>query len=130
MRVQFLQYFLYWLPMIFLAFSNAALRQLVFIKYMNELRAHQVSTIVLIIVCSFYIWFIFPFIKLQNTKEAFLIGLFWVALTILFEFIMGLISNRPMSTLFHDYNILAGRIWILFLLSLFFLPFLCFILKY
>lgn len=129
MLQHFLQYFLYWLPMIVLAFSNAALRQLVFIKYMNEMRAHQVSTFVLIIFCAVYIWFIFPFIKLQNTKDVFSIGLFWVVLTILFEFIMGLISNRPLSMLFHDYNILVGRIWILFLLSLFFLPYLCFILK-
>ena len=69
-----LKYFLFWLPMIAIAFANATLRQLVFIKYFNELTAHQLSTITLIILCTIYVGFVFPFLNIQTSKQALLIG--------------------------------------------------------
>ena len=50
--------------MIAIAFANATLRQLVFIKHFKELQAHQLSTCTLIILCSIYVWFIFPLFPL------------------------------------------------------------------
>ena len=38
-------------------------------------------------------------------------------MTILFEFLFGhFIAGHPWSHLFHDYNLLAGRLWVLVLL--------------
>lgn len=121
--------FLLWLPMIAIAFLNASIRQLVFIKYMSELRAHQLSTLTLILLCSIYTWFIFPYMKVQNIKQSLLIGLVWVALTVLFEFSLGRLTNRSWSALLQDYNIISGRIWLIFLLSLFLLPCLFYIVR-
>jgi hypothetical protein len=80
------KYLLLWLPMIVLAFANASLRELVFVKHFSELKAHQFSTITLIVLCSIYVSFIFPLLNVQHSKQAFLIGFVWVLLTVAFDF--------------------------------------------
>lgn len=120
------KYFLFWLPMIVIAFANATLRQLVFIKYMDELRAHQVSTITLIILSSIYVAFIFPFLNVENSRQALQAGFVWVVLTVLFEFTLGRLTKKTWAYLLQDYNIAAGHIWPVFLLCLFILPYVCY----
>jgi hypothetical protein len=117
-----IKYFLFWLPMIVIAFANATLRQVVLIRSMSDLTAHQVSTITLMVLCSIYVWFIFPLLGIQNFKQAFLIGSIWVVLTVLFEFSLGRLTNKSWAYLLKDYNITEGHIWLLFLLCLFLLP--------
>jgi hypothetical protein len=114
--------FLLWLPMILIAFANATLRELVFIKHYSEFRAHQLSTITLISLCSIYVWFVFPMLDIKNSKQAFLIGFVWVLLTVAFEFSVVSVTNQSWEYLFRDCNLFAGRIWLLFLFSLFLLP--------
>ena len=123
------RHFLLWLPMIAIAFANATLRQLIFIKYFNELRAHQLSTVTLVILCSIYIGSIFPFLNIETSKQAILIGFVWVVLTVLFEFSLGRLLNRSWESLLQDYNISAGRIWLIFLLCLFLMPYAFYVLK-
>src|SRR5690606_5673360 len=115
--------------MIVLAFANATLREMFLIKHFNELRANQLSTISLIIFCAIYIWFILPFLNIQNFIQAFLIGLIWVILTIAFEFALGRVTNKSWEFLLKEYNILEGRIWPLFLLCLFFLPYIVYLIR-
>ena len=121
--------FLFWLPMIVIAFANAALRQLVFVKYLDELRAHQLSTLSLIVLCSFYVGFVFPYIAIHDSKQALIVGFIWVVLTVIFEFTLGRLTNRSWESILHEYNIVAGRIWLLFLICLFVLPYLLYTLK-
>lgn len=116
------RYFLLWLPMIALAFANAAIRQLIFIKYFTELRAHQFSTITLMSFCSVYVWLIFSFLNIQKSGQAFRIGLMWMILTIAFEFSLGRLTNHSWTELLQQYNFFSGHIWPLFLLWLLFLP--------
>ncbi len=123
------KYFIPWIPMTAIAFANATLRQLVFLKFTNELRAHQLSTITLILLCSVYVWLIFPHLHIPDTRHAFLAGGLWVFLTILFEFALGLFTGRSLSFLLRDYNLMAGRIWLFFLLWLFLLPYINFALR-
>jgi hypothetical protein len=123
------KYFILWIPMIIIAFANATFRQLVFIKYTNELRAHQLSTITLIILCSVYVWLIFPHLQIHNTEQAFVAGGLWVLLTVLFEFALGLLTGKPIAFLLRDYNLLAGRIWLFFLLWLLLLPYINFMIR-
>ena len=114
--------FLLWLPMIALAFVNAALREIVLIKHYNELRAHQLSTITLIIFCAVYVWFVSPGLKIQSSKQALLIGLVWMLLTVAFEFVLGRLTHKSWEYLFANYNLLAGRIWAVFLVCLLLMP--------
>ena len=114
---------LFWLPMIALAFLNATLRELLFVKYFSDLKAHQLSTLTLSILCVVYTWLVFPFLKITNTSEAFAAGFLWATLTILFEFGLGLATGKRMPELLQQYNLAAGNTWPLFLLILFFAPF-------
>lgn len=124
-----IKHFLLWLPMIVIAFINATLRQLVFVKHVSELKAHQLSTITLIILCSLYVWIIFPFLNIQNAKQALLTGLLWTILTITFEFTLGRLTSKSWSYLLEDYNVITGHIWLLFIIYLFLLPYLFFIIR-
>lgn len=124
-----IKHFLLWLPMILLAFANATIRELVFIKYFSEFRAHQLSTITLIIFCSIYVWFVFPQLTIQNSKQALLIGIVWTLLTVAFEFSLGRLTNKSWEYLFRDYNLFDGRIWLLFLICLFLLPYIMYFIR-
>ena len=121
--------FLLWAPLIVVAFFNAAVRELLFVKYFNELSAHQLSTLTLILLSSLYVFLVVPYLDIQNSRQALLVGLFWVLLTVLFEFSLGRITKKPWSVLLKDYNIMSGHIWPIFLFCLLFLPYWCYLLR-
>lgn len=47
-----------WVPMLFIAIANGALRQFTFGRVMPELRAHQLSTIIGSVLIGSFIWFV------------------------------------------------------------------------
>ena len=54
----------------------------------------------------------------------------WLLLTVAFEFFMGLVlAHRPLAQILQDYNLLAGRVWVLFLIWLTLAPWLLFRLR-
>lgn len=108
-------HFLFWLPMIGIAFVNAGLRELIIVRQFTSLRAHQLSTITLMLMCSVYIYLIFPYLKIDSGREALLVGLEWVVLTTLFELILGRLTKKSWPELLHQYNVLSGQIWPVFL---------------
>lgn len=124
-----LKHFFLWLPMIVIAFANATIRELFFIKQFSELRAHQLSTLTLIIFCSVYVWFVFPQLSIQSCRQAIFIGFVWVLLTVAFEFTLGRLTHKPWQYLLQDYNLLAGRTWSLFLICLLLMPYLLYIFR-
>lgn len=116
---------LLWLPMIAIAFLNAALRELVLAKHLDPLQAHQASTITLIIACAAYIHAITGALAFADARQAWLTGAVWVLLTMVFEFSLGRLTHKPWQVLFADYDITAGRIWPVFLTCLLILPYIC-----
>ena len=113
------RYIMAWFPMLALAIANGALRQLTFGKHMSELRAHQLSTAIGSVIMGLFIWLVVRIWPPSSSRRAFFIGVVWVSLTIVFEFAMGrIIMHRPWQQLFQDYNLAAGRVWLLFLIWL------------
>ena len=108
-----IKYFLLWFPMLLLAMANGMLRDLGYSKYTGQLLAHQISTITLIIFFAFYVQYTIRKFPPSSPSQALLIGLFWLVLTLCFEFGFGLYRGRSRAMLLEDYNLLAGRIWIL-----------------
>jgi hypothetical protein len=108
-----LKYFLLWFPMLFIAIGNGAIRDLGYKKITGELKAQQVSTIVLIILFAIYIGYIVYEIPFQTPAQALAVGIFWLVLTLAFEFGMGRFTGHSWSSLFEDYNILKGKLWLL-----------------
>ncbi len=110
-------YALLWLGLAMLGILNGVLRTRLYLEKLGDLRAHQVSTIVLIILVGVYTWLAGLLWPPQSTMQALLIGVLWFGMTVAFEFLFGrYVIGHPWSRLFQDYNILRGRVWSLVLL--------------
>ena len=61
---------------------------------------------------------------LFSASQTWLLGALWLALTILFEFSFGmLVMKHSFVHLLADYNIFAGKTWVLFLIAVFVAPY-------
>jgi hypothetical protein len=108
-----LRYLLAWVPMVFIAIVNGAIRELGYGKYLSELRAHQVSTITAVLFFGLYIWALIRLWRPESPEQALTIGFIWLALTVAFELLFGhYVMGHPWGRLLHDYNLSAGRIWV------------------
>ncbi len=113
------RYVLAWIPIVFIAIFNGILRETTYGKSLNELRAHQLSTLMGVAFFSLYIGFWAIAWGFGSLKQALTAGLIWVALTIAFEFLFGhYIAGHSWSRLLKDYNLFAGRLWVIVLLWL------------
>ena len=125
-----LHYVLAWVPMLVIAVANGALRQATFANVMPELRAHQLSTLMGSVFVGLFIWLVIRRWPPASDSQALLVGLIWLLLTVVFECFMGLmLAHRPLSQVLHDYNLLAGRVWVLFLIWLTLAPWVFFRLR-
>ena len=112
-----LKYILAWFPMVAIAIAHGVLRESWYGKHVSELAAHQISTLTGIILFGVYIWLVVRFWRPASPGQAIAIGLLWFVMTIAFEFLFGhYVTGHSWQHLFHDYNLLAGRIWLLVLL--------------
>jgi hypothetical protein len=109
---------LWWFVFPFIGILNGVLREATYKKFVGDLPAHQISTATGIIFFGLIFYFIFKKWKIKSLNHAVLIGLIWLALTILFEFGFGhYIMGNPWEKL------LQGRIWSLFLIWITIAPF-------
>lgn len=107
---------LLWFTFPFVAILNGALREAAYKKHVGDLPAHQISTVTGIVFFGIIFYFIFKNWKIESAKNAILIGVTWLGLTILFEFGFGhYIMGNSWQKLLHDYNLMEGRVWSLFL---------------
>jgi hypothetical protein len=119
------RYSIAWIPLVFIAILNGAIRDYVYGAYISELHAHQISTFTGIILSGFYVWALSYLWPLNSDSEAFIIGLFWLGLTIAFEFLFGhYVAGHSWDRLLYDYNLLAGRLWLIFLIWIVTAPYL------
>ena len=111
-----LTYTIAWLPLVLIAILNGALRELGYKRFIKELHAHQISTLIGMVLVAIYVWIMGLIWPIESLTQAFQIGGIWLLLTILFEFGFGhFIMRHPWEKLFFDYNIFAGRVWLLFI---------------
>lgn len=122
-----------WLGLAVLAVGLGALRVLFLEPLAGEPVAHVLGTLAgcslfLVLIC----WFVGRFIPRADLRSRRVrvrlaaLGLFWTLLTICFEFGFGhYVMGHSWARLLADYNLLAGRLWVLVLLTLYFGPRLC-----
>lgn len=112
-----LTYSMSWVGLVVLAILNGILRQEVYGKDMSELSAHQLSTLIGLILFAIYIWVLTGIFPIESSRQALLIGGLWLLMTVLFEFIFGhYVIGHPWNKLLHDYNLSQGRVWVLVLI--------------
>jgi len=96
-----------------IAVGNGALRDLGYSRRIGDFAAHQLSTLTLLVFFGFYIRYVIGRWKPASPKAALGIGMYWLILTLVFEFGLGLASARSFSVLLAEYNIVDGHLWIL-----------------
>ena len=107
-----------WFILAVSAIVVATFRVGVLLPPFGEQTAHQVGTLLYLIVQFFIIYFFIKKLKLKEIKTLLGIGIFWVVITIMFEFIFGhYVMGHPWQKLFADYNLFNGRLWILVLIN-------------
>jgi hypothetical protein len=105
-----------WFVLLVVAVGNGALRQLTFGRHMSEPAAHQLSTLIGSVLVGVVVWLVIRAWPPSSSAQALLIGVLWLLLTVAFEFFMGLVlARRPLALVLHEYNLLEGRVWVLFL---------------
>jgi hypothetical protein len=110
------KYVLACVPMVFIAVINGAIREGWYGKFLNELQAHQLSTATGVLLFGIYIWVLVRLWRPASAGQALIIGLVWLGMTVAFEFLFGhYVAKRPWRDLLHDYNLFAGRVWVLVL---------------
>ena len=120
-----LKYTISWFGLVVLAIINGVIREKWYGTFMRELTAHQLSTLIGIILFGFFIWILTGIWKIESARQAYLIGAIWLILTITFEFLFGhYVIGHPWNKLLFDYNLFKGRIWILILIWIAIAPYL------
>lgn len=107
-----------WFGIMLAAILNGALRDIVLTPRLGDLGARAVSCLTLVAVVLLVSWISLRWIGPTSLVDAWRIGLMWLAMTLAFEFGAGhYILRTPWPALLADYNILAGRLWVLVLLA-------------
>lgn len=116
----FIKTVFYWLVFIPLAIINGTVRNYVYQPFVGDLIGHQISTFsAILLFCGMMFVFVKWNLHQVSRNRMIIVGLLWCGLTILFEFGFGhYIMGHSWEKLFFDYNLFAGRLWFLVLLTL------------
>lgn len=107
---------LIWLAIIPLAILNGGLRERVIAPLIGAKYALPLSGILLCLFIFILCYIFIPRIG-KGTKKSYLtIGLFWIVLTVLFEFALGLFMGNTFVELIEAYDITTGNLWSLVVL--------------
>ena len=118
------KYTVAWIPMVAIAIANGTIRQFVYGQWVSERTAHQISCATGIFLFFLYTFFLSARLPLAKARQAWLVGFIWLCLTIAFEFTFGyFVAGHSLERLLQDYNIASGRLWLIVLAAVFFLPY-------
>jgi hypothetical protein len=107
-----------WFLLAISAIIVATFRIAVLLPQVGEQTAHQLGTILYLIVQFLIIYLFIRKMKIRDVKTLLLIGIFWAVITIIFEFVFGhYVIGHSWQKLFADYNLFNGRLWVLVLIN-------------
>jgi hypothetical protein len=103
-----------WFGMLVLALLNGTFRALFTQPLLGETAARVLATVLLLAALTAYVWWLHLRRPIPSARQAWAIGSAWVAMTLTFEFGWGRLGEGlSWSTMFADYDVTAGRIWVL-----------------
>jgi len=113
-----------WCVLLVAAVGNGAVREVLIAPYTSDLAAHAASAVTISAATLILSWFLVPWIGPVTSAEALRVGAVWVALTVAFELLGGhYLFRASWSQLLADYNVFAGRVWVLVLVTTIVAPF-------
>ena len=116
-----------WFVILVAAICNGAVRDLVMTPRFGDSIARALSCITLAGAIVLVAWTSIHWMRPSSPVDAWTIGFLWLILTLAFEFLAGhYVFHTPWAALLADYNLLAGRLWILVLIATLTAPVLAF----
>lgn len=113
--------------MLLVSIANCVVRDFTYGKHMSELSAHQLSTVISVLVLAIVIWFFVKKYPPASTQQAALTGILWMTLTIAFEFLFfHYVGGHSWPALLANYNIFNGRVWVIVLIWVAIAPYIFF----
>lgn len=118
-----LRYLIAWLVMLIVSVANGTLRDFTYGRHLPELAAHQLSTLSGMVLLGAVIYLFVRRWPPASARQALCIGLFWVSLTVAFEFLFfHYAGGHSWAELLANYDLSKGRLWPLFLAWVAFSP--------
>jgi hypothetical protein len=109
---------LIWMALLGGAIVNGAVRQAWLIPRVGDRWGHVLSTVTLSVIILVIAALSSGWIGYATRRQALAVGALWVTCTVAFEFLAGhYLFGTPWDRLVADYNLAAGRIWILVLVT-------------
>ncbi len=101
-----------WLMEILISgFNFFVLMNLVYEPRWGVLVAHQIGMSTRIVYISVLAYFLLRFVKAYETKDLIHVGILWLSLTLMFEWVGSLALGRPVDEILIGWNIFAGYMW-------------------
>lgn len=111
-----------WVGAVALALVNAAVREVAYLDAVGEQAAHQIASIALILLIGAYVALLERRWPIPTARQALAIGASWAAATVGFEFILGFATGVSLSEIVANYNLAAGKLWVLVPIATAFMP--------
>lgn len=103
-----------WTGMLALALLNGTLRATIVQPLLGETIARAAATVLLLLALAGYVTWMQRRWPIPTARQAWAVGTAWVALTLAFEFGFGrFVEGLAWTTMLADYDVTAGRIWVL-----------------
>ncbi len=78
----------------------------------------MVSSVTLSLLILLVAWLAIRWIHPVTARQAWAVGVLWLATTVVFEFVAGhYFFRHPWSKLLADYDVREGRVWVVVLIS-------------
>ena len=112
-----------WGVLMLAAVLNGTLRVALLNPRLGEAAGHIVSSLMLSFLILLLGWVLVPWVGPRSPGDALVLGALWLLLTLAFEFGFGhFVARKAWHELLADYDVAAGRIWVLVLLTTFLAP--------
>lgn len=106
-----LRAFSVWLLILLLAIANGALREAILVPTLGDPAGLALSGILLSVLIIVAAYVALPWLNAYRKPQLLGIGVGWLALTVVFEFCLGLWQGKPWSVILDAYTFEAGNLW-------------------
>jgi hypothetical protein len=111
-----------WMLMMLAETGHGAVREIFIAPLIGALRARQLGVLIGSVIVLLIAWLCSRWLKANTPHKQWAVGLFWVVLTLIFEFSLGRATGASWSRLLSDYNPAQGGLMLLGLFVMFIAP--------
>lgn len=114
--------FVVWFLIMIVETLHGILRTLYITPVIGDHAARQIGVLIGSFLIFFIGWFTVRRLDAYTLKDQLSVGAVWVILTIMFEFLLGMMLNYPLSRILSDYDITRGGFMGLGIIFMLFVP--------